>query len=397
MRRILFVANGHGETAIAARIALEIERACPVPVGLDLFPLVGTGAGGAPLGVVGPRRNLPSGGLVAMGNVRAFSRDLAAGFTGLLGRQLAFIAAAGRTYEAIVAVGDAYALGFALAARLPAVFVGTAKSVYVAPYGPFERTLLRRVVRAFVRDEATAQRLRALHVRVEAPGNVIVDLAGPPLQTRAPFGLGLLPGSRDDAYADGVRLARVVRAMPERGPDFGGLLSIAPTLDPARFARALGADGWRIAPGPSTRLGTAGPGVAFEAETDAEASGERKPRLVGWNGGLETVLASSVAVLGQAGTGNEQAAAAGVPVVALDRKARFGRRSGGDWYRMRQRRLLGEALLLVPQDPARAAAEIAGLLDDPERLQRMSEAGRLRMGPPGGAAAIARAILEVVA
>ncbi len=399
MRRILFVANGHGETAIAARIAREIERASPVPIGLDLFPLVGTGAGCAPLGVVGPRRNLPSGGLVAMGNVRAFSRDLAAGFTGLLGRQVAFIAGAGRTYEAIVAVGDAYALGFALAARLPAVFVGTAKSVYVAPYGPFERTLLRRAVRAFVRDEATAKRLRSQHVRVEAPGNVIVDLADPPLQGQARFGLGLLPGSRDDAYADGVQLARVVRALPERGPDFGGLLSIAPTLDPARFARALGADGWRIAPTPSrlpsTRLRTAG--VAFEAEADAAVTGQRSAHLVGWSGGLETVLASSVAVLGQAGTGNEQAAAAGVPVVALDRKERFGRRSGGDWYRMRQRRLLGEALLLVPQDPARAAAEIAGLLADPERLRRMGEAGRLRMGPPGGAAAIARAILEVVA
>ncbi len=349
MRRILFVANGHGETAIAARIAREVERASPVPIGLDLFPLVGTGAGSAPLGVVGPRRNLPSGGLVAMGNVRAFSRDLAAGFTGLFGRQLRFIAGAGRTYEAIVAVGDAYALGFALAARLPAIFVGTAKSVYVAPYGPFERTLLRRVVRAFVRDEATANRLRSQHVRVEAPGNVIVDLAEAPPAAREPFGLGLLPGSRDDAYADGVQLARVVRAMPERGPDFGGLLSIAPTLDPDRFARALGADGWRIAP-----PAAAGAGVAFEAEADAGIAGQRKPRLV-------------------------------------------GRRRGGDWYRMRQRRLLGEALLLVPQEPAQAAAQIAGLLADPERLRRMGEAGRLRMGPPGGAAAIARAILEVVA
>jgi uncharacterized protein (TIGR03492 family) len=393
VRRILFVANGHGETAIAARIAREVERASPVPIGLDLFPLVGTGAGSAPLGVVGPRRNLPSGGLVAMGNVRAFSRDLAAGFTGLFARQLRFVAGAGRTYEAIVAVGDAYALGFALAARLPALFVGTAKSVYVAPYGPFERTLLRRVVRAFVRDEATANRLRSQHVRVEAPGNVIVDLAEAPLAAREPFALGLLPGSRENAYADGVQLARVVRAMPERGPDFGGLLSIAPTLDPDRFARALGADGWRIAP-PSS----GGPGVAFEAEADADVAGQGKPRLVGWSGGLATVLASSVAVLGQAGTGNEQAAAAGVPVVALDRKARFGpRRRGGDWYRMRQRRLLGEALLLVPQEPAQAAAEIAGLLADPERLRRMGEAGRRRMGPPGGAAAIARAILEVVA
>jgi hypothetical protein len=63
---------------------------------------------------------------------------------------------------------------------------------------------------------------------------------------------------------------------------------------------------------------------------------------------------------------------------------------------MRQRRLLGDALLLVPGRPAEAAAAIAALLGDETRRQAMSEAGRQRMGPPGGAVAIARAIAEAV-
>jgi uncharacterized protein (TIGR03492 family) len=384
VRRILFVANGHGENAIAARIAAEIGAASATPVGLDLFPLVGTGAGVAPLAVVGPRATMPSGGLVAMGNVRAFSRDLAAGFAALFARQLAFLGTL-PPYDAVVAVGDAFALALALAARRPTVFVGTAKSVYVAHYGPVERTLLRRALRLFVRDAATAARLRGQGVPAEAPGNVIVDLTGPGGDAPAGRWLGLLPGSRDDAYGDGVRLARVARALAERVPGLGSLFSIAPTLAPERFIRALEADGWSPADGPAD---------ARHAAFAVRAGGAL---LVGWTGGLGSLLGASAAVLGQAGTANEQAAAAGIPVLALDRAAGSGSGAGADWYRMRQRRLLGDALLLVPADPAAAAAAVASLLDDPGRLAAMSAAGRDRMGPPGGAAAIARAILEVAA
>ena len=382
MRRILFIANGHGETAIAARIATEIERVAAGPAVLDLFPLVGIGGGASPLGVVGPRRAMPSGGLVAMGNVRAFSRDLAAGFVRLLVRQLAFVSGA-RAYDTVVAVGDAYALAFAFVARRPTVFVGTAKSVYVAPYGPFERLLLRRARRIFVRDEATAEGLRACGVPAEAPGNVIVDLVG--ATAGAPEGpwLGVLPGSRDGAYGDGVRLARVVRALGSERAGFGGLFSVAPTLDADRFVRVLTADGWRVAAEPDGH-------IAF-ALHDGET------RLTGWRGDLGALLAASVAVVGQAGTANEQAAACGVPVVALDRAEGSSDRGGADWYRMRQRRLLGDALLLVPSQPAEAAAAIARLLDDPVRLRAMSDAGRARMGSPGGAAAIAQAVLAAVA
>jgi uncharacterized protein (TIGR03492 family) len=384
VRRILFVANGHGETAIAARIAHEIARLTGDPAGLDLFPLVGTGGGANGLSVVGPRRTMPSGGLVAMGNVRAFSRDVAAGFVGLFARQIAFVRGA-RAYDATVAVGDAYALAFAFATRRPTFFVGTAKSVYVAPYGPFERQLLRGAVRIFVRDEATAVRLRAQGVRAEAPGNVIADLVG--AREGAPPGpwIGVLPGSREDAYDDGLRLARVIRALGTSRAGTAALLSVAPTLDATRFAHALVDDGWI----PTARDEGASSSLAFDLR-DGET------RLAGWTGDLGALLAASTVTIGQAGTANEQAAAFGVPVVALDRTGRGGR-GGADWYRMRQRRLLGDGLLLVPAEPQDAAASLGALLDDPERLRAMSAAGRARMGAPGGAEAIARAVLSAVA
>jgi uncharacterized protein (TIGR03492 family) len=381
MLRALFISNGHGETAIAARIARDLAQAAHTTVGLDLFAAVGTGASAQPLALVGPRRTMPSGGLVAMGNVRAFARDLGAGFASLFGEQLAFLQSVHGRYDVAVAVGDAYALGLAFVTGLPAIFVGTAKSVYVAPYGPFERTLLKKAIRIFVRDEPTAARLRAQGVAAEAPGNVIVDLAE--LQPGAPPGtwLGLLPGSREDAYAQGVRLARVVRTLGGNPRLAGGLLSIAPTLSVARFANELAEDGWQIDAAVAEDAGGAQPFRAHAGDAT----------LVAWRGELGALLGGSAIVLGQAGTANEQAAARGIPVVALDDGA------SGKWYRMRQRRLLGEALAFVPVDPVAAALAIDALLDDAARLHEMSEAGRARMGPPGGAAAIARAILAFAA
>jgi len=379
VRRILFVANGHGENAIAARIAMATQRAAHEPLGLDLLPLVGEGTADAPAGapaLVGPRRTMPSGGLVAMGNVGAFARDARAGFARLFAAQWRFLRTAAARYDAVVAVGDVYALGLAFLAGRRTVFVGTAKSVYVAPYGRLERTLLRRALRVFVRDEPTARMLCARRVAAQAPGNVIVDLIDEAPAALPGTWLGILPGSREAAYADGLRLARVARELAALRPSCGGLFSLAPTLDPGRFRAELAGDGWDVS-APATG------DVAFEARAGTA-------HLVAWHGSYGALLRASVAVLGQAGTANEQAAAFGLPVIALG-----GRASSGDWYRTRQRRLLGEALQLVAPEPRLAATAVNELLGDEARLRRMGDAGRKRMGPAGGAAAIARAILDI--
>jgi uncharacterized protein (TIGR03492 family) len=376
MRRALFVTNGHGEASIAERIA-EAVRAADPALEVDHFPLVGEGLGGAAMREVGPRRTMPSGGLVAMGNVRAFARDLGAGFVALFFAQLRFLRGARDAYGLAVAVGDSYALALALGARLPTLFVGTAKSAYVAPYGPFERTLLRRARRVFVRDDRTAADLREHGVPLaSAPGNVIVDLLradGPALPGDW---IGLLPGSREAAYADAVRLARVVRALGAVRPGVRALLSVAPTVGAGRLAAGLAADGWRVADGAGD--------VPFVASVPGA-------EIDAWSGGLGAFLRASRVAIGQAGTANEAAAACGVPVVALDDDPG----PGASWYRMRQRRLLGEALEIVAAEPRAAAAAVAGLLADEPRLARMRAAGRERMGRSGGAEAIADEVVRV--
>lgn len=376
MVRLLFVTNGHGEAAIAERIAGEVRALDPNAV-MSHFPLVGMGTGNGAFSEVGPRRTMPSGGLVAMGNVRAFSRDVLAGFPALFSSQIVFLRAQRDRYDLALAVGDAYALGMTLLSGLPSIFVGTAKSAYVAPYGGFERMLLKRAMRVFVRDEHTEAALRARGVAAVAPGNVIADLHRSADAALPGEWIGLLPGSRHAAYGDAVRLGRVVRILGERGSAPQALISIAPGLDARRFASAFEADGWTI---------EAGTGPTPFTATASSA------RIVAWTGELGALLRASVVVVGQAGTANEAAAAAGIPVVALQGEMGLG----SDWYRMRQRRLLGDALATVPPEPNAAAAALEALLGDAGRLARMRAAGLERLGPGGGARRIALETLQSV-
>jgi hypothetical protein len=355
---VLFVTNGHGEAAIAARIATDVRAVAPLQT--DHLALVGERFGDAAFADVGPQRAMPSGGLVAMGNVGAFVRDLGAGWIGLFAAQLRFLGTVRARYGAIVAVGDAYAAALARRSGLPMIYVGTAKSVYVAPYGAFERRIIGAAARIFVRDAATAEALRRAGVRAEAPGNVIVDLlaTGERYAWPAPLRLALLPGSRERAYDDAERIAEIAERVAALVPNVAAVMSIASGLDRARFAPVFA----------------------------------RHPAIAAWTGEIGGILAGATIALGQAGTANEAAAANGVPVVALELAG--DRRSG--WYRMRQEKLLAGAMRVVPGEPAAAASAIAALLNDAPQRERMAAEGRERMGPPGGSRAIATAIAGLV-
>ena len=259
MTRVLFVSNGHGEAAIADRIAREMRELEPGSI-RDHLALVGESAGES-MREVGPRRAMPSGGLIAMGNVRNLLRDLRAGLLSLVAAQRRFLRSVRGSYDAAVAVGDVYCLAMARRAQTKTIFVGTAKSVSVAPYGKFERRLLSRAQACFVRDEATVRSLREEGLSVEPCANVIVDLfanGADPEAAAASAGfdpaLALFPGSRPSAYGDAAFLLQVVAEVAAAHRTAGAVLSVAPGLDPARFAADAQYAGWEVSGGISARI-----------------------------------------------------------------------------------------------------------------------------------------------
>lgn len=380
MKRVLLVSNGHGEIAIAARLALELQAQRPMLC--DHLALVGDFRYPSTMREVGPRRALPSGGVIAMGNVRNIARDMRAGLLRHTLAQLRFLRGARGTYDAAIAVGDVFALAMALQARARLTsFVGTAKSAYVAPYGGFEERVMRKAGVTFVRDAITAQRLSQHGIDAIA-ANAIVDLYADDAQAiEVPFEplFAVFPGSRETAYDDACTIARVVRAVADEEPHAGGMISVAPGIDAQRMCERFEADGWRVVRHKDAR------------EPFGLYLNDREV-LRAWTGPLGAMLRGASIVLGQAGTANEAAAAMGIPVVAFARANEVRT----PWYRRRQIGLLGEAMLVASADPRRAAQEVIALLHDQPRRRRMGEIGRERMGEPGAAARIAARITQVM-
>jgi len=369
-----------------AYIAAAINERAP-QARLAHFPLVGVLPADAWPPPAGPQRSMPSGGLVTNWNVRQLVRDLGAGLALLTWRQARFLASQ-RQRDVIVAVGDVYCLALCnVFARRPSVFVATAKSEYVAPHWGIEAAIARRAALTFARDEPTAAALRKAGVNARYAGNVMMDGLQPSGidlgRLRDALHVAVLPGSRADAPANAELSTKRLRALAQivgvRGRSVQAFFSSAASVQDGEIQAAIARGGVALAP----RTG----GVI----TAAGSMGTLQVLVV--RGAFADMLNAADVVFGQAGTGNEQAAGLGKPVIAAAQPGEVPERMY--WYRMRQKRLLGDALLVLPGDPDEFARGVAELLADPKRLEHMRATGRQRMGGPGGAAAVAAAVLAL--
>jgi len=331
---------------------------------------------------------MPSGGLIAYWNLRNLAADIGAGLGALTLRQYRFLSQQ-RQRDVIVAVGDIYCLSLSLlAARRPTLFVATAKSDYVAPHSGIELAIARHAAAAFARDEVTAASMRAAGVAASYAGNIMMDGVE---RTGVDLGIkpdalvfAVLPGSRADAAAAAAgqveRLAAIAQQMAGRGRKVQALVSIAPSVEATAVRNAIRNTG--------VDLSAPVPGVGVIA------SGQRDTlELALVRGAFGDMIAAAAIVLGQAGTANEQAAGCGKPVIAAAQPGEAPERM--QWYRMRQKRLLGDALLVLQPQPQAFAAEVVRLIDDPQRIAYMADTGRMRMGSPGGAQAVAQKALSL--
>jgi len=373
------LSNGYGEDAVGALLAAELLKATP-SWQVQAFPIVDAGRAYEPLNIpiLGPRRVMPSGGLL-LHHPRLLVADLRAGFLAMTWRQLRDLRRL--KTDLLLVVGDVYALLLASQVRTQRRYqVQPLISAYHAAEGRppphrlfmeeftgLERFLMRRLVRqVYVRDAPTAALLRAKGVpHVTSLGNPMLDALN---VTPRPLGLtppvvALLPGSR--GYA-AEALALMLKAMTN-WPEAQGVVAWARALDDLPLVA-----GWQreSLPG-SVRLSCGSTAVLV------------------LSGRFADILHACDLVIGTAGTAHEQAAALGKPVVAFPVAPYYSR-----GFLRNQARLLGAALTVAPAEPVALAAALRALWSDSERYQRAARAGRERMGEAGGSARIVADILQ---
>jgi uncharacterized protein (TIGR03492 family) len=374
----LFLSNGYGEDAIAAKIAEFVSPFRRV----GAFPLVGLGNGYE-------KRKIP---IIASfpplegGGISLFS-DIKSGLFSLLKKEWTFLRKIQKDIHYAVAVGDilpAFLAHFALKKKF--IFVGTAKSVYVQPYNIFERHILKKAQKIFVRDEATAYFLTQKSVPANWVGNPMMDELFESKISIPPFNgltITLLPGSRKDApqnFLLQVEALNFLQGMAQK--KIRGLVVLPPTQEARLFFGKL--YGWD--------------GIHFylKKEQDGIIAQYEQGDVSLWFvvGALGEALQASSIVFGQAGTANEQAAGLGKPVIAFELSLSFEfkfpkRFEGLSWYRWRQKKLLGNALTIVKADAKRMAEKAFEILKNRPLYEKMSQEGKKRMGPSGACQKIA--------
>ena len=259
----------------------------------------------------------------------------------------------------------------------------------MAGHSLFEFCIARHAEVTLTRDEPTAKSLAARGVRARWAGNLMMygvahpDAGALPIDEDA-LRIAVLPGSRRNAAAnagDAVRRLRSVAAAlaPARVQAF---VSVAGNAAADDMAESIAAQGVSLQP---TAVQTGVVARSRPSETNLD--------VVLVRGRFAELLAAADIAIGQAGTANEQAAGLGKPVIAASDPGKAPQRAG--WYRQRQQRLLGDALLVLPGDDREFVDGVLRLIRDQQQRERMSRAGRERMGGPGGSARVAETVLSL--
>ncbi|MDX2006981.1 MAG: lipid-A-disaccharide synthase-related protein [Meiothermus sp.] len=375
--KIVIVSNGHGEDMIATVLAKELGR---LGYGVQAVPLVGKGMAylGTGVEVLGPRKEMPSGGF-AIQSAAAVWADVRAGWFSMSAGHYRAVRAAARGAVATLVVGDIYGiLVGSVFGRMPLFQMQCLVSVRAwerdrggNPYGPLERILMRRAVRVYPRELEAQQWLRANGVgNAEYLGNPMLDaLEGVPLELPPPY-LLLLPGSRTDAYESLPMMLEAYRLLGDTG--------LTPVVAWAGLPvdERVAGSGWRVAEtgqaeGVTHRLEHPDGTLAYLTQ-----------------GAFRSCVLGARVALSTSGTAAEQAAGYGVPVVGFPTAGPQYTRP----FAQNQKRLLGDALALVESRPEAVAGAVRAFLASEELRGKARAAGKAAMGEPGAARRIAEDI-----
>ncbi|MDR1049234.1 MAG: tetraacyldisaccharide 4'-kinase [Synergistaceae bacterium] len=362
--RIVVASNGYGEDSVGVLLAEKARVAFPEAEVLA-FPLVGRGEPYKKQGipVISTPSVTPSGGVLKY-HWRDLWRDLRAGLLGHIRAQQGDWRGVARRVRTPLCVGDVYLMLHTIWGQGTApLFIATAKTVFLSGHWWLERVLIRSFCRrTWARDSGTAEQLGNAAAYAGSP---IMDLLGnarPDPERPEPPEVLLLPGSRDRAYEDVKLLLDAVEILRARHA-CAFVMVLAPTIEPSRLAAAC--EGWNLESGNGLCL-TKGHVVIRLRQC-----------------GVGEAAAGASVLIGLGGTANQLCAGMGIPVVSIDEK---GKRV--------QKKLLGDAEILTEPTPGALAGGALKILTTPALREKMSAAGRERMGKPGALDSVIRYAAE---
>ncbi|MEQ8224329.1 MAG: lipid-A-disaccharide synthase-related protein [Candidatus Eremiobacterota bacterium] len=374
---ILFISNGYGEDSVAALLIEELRKR--KVVNIKVLPLVGIGEifDFPDVEILGPRVNLPSGGLIN-NNLSALIKDIKAGLLTLTLKQIDILRKS--SFDLIICVGDRYPVILAgLFTSSPLIFVAIAQSVYGSGYSLFEKLLMKgRVNMVFPRDAETDMALNKWGISSRFLGNPMMDTFPVlPCNIDIPASAGvitILPGSRSEIWYNTKISLSVCRRIYSLNRDIIFLMALSQRVLLEEFYAYISKEGWNVSEDKDVTH------LVHSDGTEVKMS----QKYFGY------MINRADAVLGQGGTANEQAAGLGKPVVTFWSPERQVRPS----FMKHQKSLLGDSLIIVSPEPEIIAEKLLELLKNPVKAHELGQIGSARMGGRGGGNKIVDYIIE---
>ena len=355
--RLIVASNGYGEDAIGVVLAKKIRNRFKC-ANVTAFAFVGSGKHYSSEGidVVSPSTDMPSGGVVKYSVFDLF-KDIRHGLGNAIRSQLDCLHEMMYVYRTPVCVGDVYLMMNMLWGQgMKPILVATAKSVRLHGHLKIEEWLLRKRSRfVWTRDAETAEELRNAGVNARFDGNPVMDLIedvqdDSSVWTGSGAKIVLLPGSRPRAYDD-IKLILDAALELSKRLECQFVIVPAVTVDIEKMIMSL--YGW-------------------DFSQDGNYITHGKIRISIYTGQVAAVAREATLLIGLGGTANQLCAGLGVPVVSIIETGK-----------LRQKKLLKEAEILVEADPIKLADAAEKILSTPELFKEMSEAGVHYLGGTG--------------
>lgn len=356
---VAILSNSYGEDRSGALIAKGLKK-LDKKTRIRAFPLISFGEEYEKrnIKVIGGHPPPPSGGFFLKSTKKFFADIAKALFLPFfyIDRLRIFR----ESTDIVIVIGDfpLLILGY-ISLRKKAYFLEQCKSNHINPHLPLERFFMREITRkVFTHDEITADDLKKKGINAEFVGNPMMDDLSEEKNYSPPKGktlIGLLPGSRKEAYNNVKKIAKIVKELINMNKNLHFAVALSETVEKNKIEKIL-----------------------FNLPNKVDVC----------YGSFVDIVKKSQLVISLGGTASEQSLYLQSPVISFPGSGAQNtkRRLNG------QKKLLGEAFILLGYKPKKIAKKILELLENKNSLNLLKSKGRKRAGKSGGAKKIANYI-----